>query len=96
MKTRPRDARGRFVKASPTPPQTENSCPVSGDSITASSKNNEYDTLHQTLRQVNRIAEGGEESSVKESLKVDRFMEKALHWLFVMFVVWLLWELFIL
>lgn len=80
---RPRDARGRFVKASPTPPKSEKPA------------NDEHDTLHQTLRQVNRIAEGGEEPSVKQSLKVERFMEKALHWLFVAFVLWVLWSLFI-
>lgn len=95
MKTRPRDARERFVKASPTLSQSEDIHPVSGDSIAVSSKNDEHDTLHQTLRQVNRMAQGGEEPSVKNSLKNERFMENALRWIFVVFVVWILWLLFV-
>lgn len=81
--SRPRDARGRFIKVTPTPPQNEK--PV----------NDEHDTLHQTLREVNRMSDGGEEPSVDKSLKTERFMERALHWLFVAFVVWILWTLFV-
>ena len=81
--SRPRDARGRFIKATPTPPQRKKLV------------NNEHDTLHQTLREVNRMADGGEEPSVDKSLKTKRFMERALHWLFVAFVVWILWTLFV-
>ena len=94
MKTRPRDARGRFIKAATTLPQSEKPVDVHQNSVAAQSKNNEHDTLHQTLRQVNRIAERGGEPSVKESLKVERFMEKTIHWLFVVFVVCILWLLF--
>lgn len=80
MTSRKRDARGRFVKDQPS----ENLA-----------VNNEHDSMHQTLREVNRMADGGEEPSVDKSLKTERFMERALHWLFVAFVVWILWQLFV-
>lgn len=83
MSQRKRDARGRFVKETPQP--SENLAAV----------NNEHDSMHQTLREVNRMADGGEEPSVDKSLKTERFMERALHWMFVIFIAWLLWELFI-
>lgn len=83
MSQRKRDARGRFVKETPQP--SENFAAV----------NNEHDSMHQTLREVNRMADGGEEPSVDKSLKTKRFMERALHWLFVAFVVWILWTLFV-
>lgn len=95
MTDRPRDARGRFVKVTPTLPQFEQSVNVGNNCVAGQLKNDEHDTLHQTLRQVNRIAGGDEEPTVKESLKVERFMERALHWLFVAFVVWILWTLFV-
>lgn len=80
MTSRKRDARGRFVKDQPS----ENLA-----------VNNEHDSMHQTLREVNRMADGGEEPSVDKSLKTERFMERTLHWLFVAFVVWILWTLFV-
>ena len=82
MIQRKRDARGRFIKETPQP--SENLA-----------VNNEHDSMHQTLREVNRMADGGEEPSVDKSLKTKRFMERALHWLFVAFVVWILWTLFV-
>lgn len=95
MTNRPRDARGRFVKASPTPTQSGQLANARGNSIENKSKSNEHDMLHQTLRQVNRMAEGNKESSVKESMKIERFRENTLSWLFVAFVVWILWAMFV-
>ena len=83
MNPRKRDARGRFVKETPQP----------SERLAATS--NERDSMHQTLREVNRTADGGEEPSVDKSLKTERIMERALHWLFVAFVVWVLWILFV-
>ena len=83
MKPRKRDARGRFIKD--VPQETKN----------CAATNNEHDSMHQTLREVNRIAEGGEEPTVDKTLKIERRMEKTLHWLFVAFIVWVLWMLLI-
>lgn len=88
-----RDTRGRFVK--PAQPQTQNVRPVSSDSITASSKNNEHDTMHQTLREVNRIAAKGHEPSVEDIIWRERWIAKTLHALFVLFVWWVVWMLFL-
>lgn len=83
MASRLRDARGRFVKATATQPQNKKPA------------NDEHDSMHQTIREVNRIADGGKEPSVDKSLKTEQCMERTLHWLFVIFTAWVLWELFI-